>query len=181
MKKGLLVGLAIALMASTNAFAGHGHGHGPKHSGDGFSAGTLNGTYLFEASGFGNDGSPGEVGVLGTLTFDGTSAVTGNLTMTAADGGQFSCTQTIAGGTYSVTGTTPPGTGTMTLPMSGGGSVNFALVIPNPSGKWADALESDSTGGITGLPVTCGSATINTMVLKGHMRLVPQDNGDHED
>lgn len=166
MKKGLFVVLAMALMASSNAFA---HGGRKDGGGDPFS---LNGTYLFEASGYANLGSSGtpvqgEVGVLGTLIFAGTS-ITENLTMTAADGGQYSCNLTATGTYTPATSTTPSA---MNLPM-GSGSANFDLVIPNPSGKWADVLESDSTAP---LGVTCGTsptATVNSMVLKGHLRLI---------
>jgi len=164
MKKGLLVGLAIALMASTSGFA---HGHGPKH-GSGFSAGTLNGTYLFEASGFGNDGSPGEVGVLGTLTFDGTSAVKGDLTLSLADTSLGdTCNDTFTNGSYTVTGTSAPADGTMILPMSSTAtpptdSLTFALEIPSQSGKGAAVLETDVT--LSGVSIC--KESMRSLVLK---------------
>jgi hypothetical protein len=110
MKRGLPAAVTLALMTATPTFAAHRHtgsggfaNWGSDHSeGDdaSFSAATLTGIYLFEASGFMDDGAPGSVGVLGTLTFDGVSAVSGNLTLTAGDTGQWSCGGTFTNGTY---------------------------------------------------------------------------------
>lgn len=184
MKRGLLAGLGLALMMATPAFAGPRHAkHGvtawgveSSEAGDDgtFSAATLNGTYVFEASGFVNDGSPGSAVILGTLTFDGAGGVTGNLTMTAADGGQFSCANTFTtGGTYTLpTPASGPGLGTLVLPMTTG-SLNFNLLVPSPEGKRAEAVESD-----TGVPVAtfCTAPALNSIALKAHLTRVGGDD-----
>ncbi len=183
----LLAMLAVLLMGTSSAFAdhhSHSHGvtvwgHGDGWSGDGgFSAATLNGTYVFEASGFANHAGPGQVSLLGTLTFDGVSAVTGNFIVTAVDGGQFSCPDTFTtGGSYTVAASsTAPGLGTLILPFSGGsntGSINFGLLVARSDGNQADALETD-TGSLSGVSI-CG-LTITSMVLKGTLKAVPCNN-----
>ena len=126
-----------------------------------------------DASGFadvGSPGSPGEVGVLGMVTF-GTSP-TATLTMTVAGGKQASCTVTATPSYKSSTSTmeleslaTSP-----TAPPSSGGNLNFVLEILNPSGKWADALESDNS--LPGVSI-CGES-ISSTVLKGHLKLISQ-------
>ena len=120
--------------------------------------------------------------MLGTVILDGGGKITGgNLTMTVGDNGphQDSCTAAIpAGGSYVVNNTTP-GTGTMKLPVTSG-VVNFALVIPSYSGKRVDVLENDDNSKNPLGVIICGEK-ISSLVLKGHMQLVPQDNGDHED
>ena len=112
MKKIWLAGMAFALAVASPALAGTRtpqrqplERDGDDGGGDTFSAATLNGTYVFEASGFADDGKVGEVAVLGTLTFDGVGAVTGNLILTRGDNAQNSCADTFTtGGTYSFTG-----------------------------------------------------------------------------
>ena len=94
MKRGLLGAMALALITATPAFAGHGakHSHSVtswgSESGEGddgvFSLASLNGTYIFKASGSLNNGAAATADILGTLTFDGLGGVIGNLTMTAA-------------------------------------------------------------------------------------------------
>jgi len=114
--------------------------HGGSESGEGddgvFSLATLNGTYIFTASGSLNNGAAATADILGTLTFDGLGGVIGNLTMTAVDGGQFSCNNTFTvGGTYTLpTPVSGPGLGTMILPMTTG-SINFNLLVPSTEGK----------------------------------------------
>jgi len=146
MKRGLLGAMALALVTATPAFAGHGvkHSHSVtswgSDSGEGddgvFSLATLNGTYIFTASGSLNNGAAATADILGTLTFDGLGGVIGNLTMTAVDGGQFSCNNTFTvGGTYTLpTPVSGPGLGTMILPMTTG-SINFNLLVPSTEGK----------------------------------------------
>src|SRR5579863_7135048 len=109
MKKGLLAGIALALMAVTPAFAHSARVHSTavfgNEDGEGddgaFSLATLTGTYILQASGALNNGSAANADILGTLTFDGAGGVIGNLTMTASDGGQFSCNNMFTvGGSY---------------------------------------------------------------------------------
>ena len=190
MKRGLVVGMALALMTAPPAFAGTHHSrtgsggtaHWGSASGEGddgpFSAATLNGTYIFEASGFMNDGAPGSAVVLGTLTFDGVSAVTGNLTVTAGDSGQWSCSQAItSGGTYPLpTPVSGPGLGTLVLPGAGGGSINFNLLVPSTEGKTADAIGSDNAAPTAILCPTMPGLT--SMVLKGHLTRIGDGGGD---
>lgn len=172
MRKSWIAGLALALATASPAFAKGHHGNWGG-GGDSFGTGTLQGTYIFEASGFADDGNPGAAGILGTLTFDGKGGVTGDVTLTEADTAQNSCDDTISsGGSYSVNGgDTAPGTGTLTLPLTDG-SINFNLVIPSLSGKSALALESDKAE-LSGVKI-CGQ-TINTMVLKGHLKQIGCD------
>ncbi|MBF6569520.1 MAG: hypothetical protein IVW54_11680 [Candidatus Binataceae bacterium] len=182
-----IAGLALVLSAATPALAGHRMPHSVSNwsqedsSGSSFSAATLNGTYVFEASGFADDGKPGEVSVLGTLTFDGTSAVTGNLIFTRGDNAQYSCADTITtGGTYSFTGTgTAPGLYSMVIPLTGGnntGSLNFGLLVADSDGNRAKVIETDS-GSLVGV-VICGPPGITSMVLKGSLHALPDQSGD---
>lgn len=177
MKRALVAGIALALIAATPAFADH---HGKVHStaifgdesGEGddgtFSLATLSGTYIFQASGTLNNGSTATADILGTLTFDGAGGVIGNLTMTAADGGQFSCANMFTtGGSYTLPApASGPGLGTLVLPLTTG-SINFNLVVPTPDGKSADAIESDNSALVAG--TTFCTTTPKTMVLKGHL------------
>jgi len=189
MKRGLLVGMAMALMAATPAFARVHHrtrtGSGGEavwsatHSDEGddgvFSAATLNGTYIFEANGFMNDGAPGSVAVLGTLTFDGVGAVSGNLTMTAGDTGQWSCADTFTDGTYTLPApVSGPGLGTLVI-TAGGGTINFNTVVPSTEGRTGEAIESEN-----GPPtaILCpGVPALTSMVLKGHLTRVDGTGG----
>jgi hypothetical protein len=184
MKRGLIAGMALALMTSTPAFAGHHHtgsggtAHWASESSEGddgtFSAATLNGTYIFEANGFMNDGTPGSVALLGTLTFDGVGAVSGNLTMTAGDGGQFSCSNTFTGGTYTLpTPVSGPGLGTLVIPATSG-VINFNLLVPSPEGKRAEAIDSENTKPTA---VICTAPALSSMVLKGHLTRVGDGGG----
>jgi hypothetical protein len=174
MKKIWLAGMALALAVGSPARAGTRH-HSISHwsddggdGGDSFSASTLNGTYVFEASGFADDGKTGEVAVLGTLTFDGISAVAGNLILTRGDNAQNSCADTFTGGTYSFTGGPgAPGLFAMQIPMTTG-SINFGLLVPSLEGGEALAIESDN-GLLVGV-VVCSSPGITSMVLKGKLR-----------
>jgi len=185
MKGGLLAGMALVLMMATPAFAGHHHsgsggmskwGHDSGEGDDGsFSAATLNGSYLFEGNGFMNDGSAGSVAVLGTLAFDGVGVVTGNLTMTAGDGGQFSCANTFTTGTYTLpTPVSGPGLGTLVIP-AGTGVINFNLLVPSAEGRSADAIDSEN-----GPPtaILCGAPALTSMVLKGHLTRLGEGSGD---
>lgn len=183
MRKTWIAGLALILLAASPVWAGR-----PAHSlsdwsDDGgpddptFSTQTLAQTYVFDAHGFADDGKAGEVAVLGTLTFDGTSAVSGNLIFTRGDNAQFSCNDTFTTGTYSITQTSAPGLYNMTIPLTGGsstGSINFGLLVPDPDGDVAQAIETDN-GSIVGLKI-CGGANIVSMVLKGTLRAL--DSGD---
>ena len=180
MKRGLVAAIALALTVATPAFADH---HGKVHStsvfgdegGEGddgtFSLATLNGTYIFQASGTLNNGSTATADILGTLTFDGNGGVIGNLTMTAADGGQFSCGNMFtSGGSYTLPApASGPGLGTLVLPLTTG-SINFNLVVPSPDGKSADAIESDN-GALTAGTTFC-TTTPKTMALKGRLTRV---------
>jgi hypothetical protein len=177
MKKIWLAGMALALAVGSPALAGtrhHSVSHWSDDGGDGgggddsFSAATLNGTYVFEASGFADDTKPGEVAVLGTLTFDGIGAVSGNLILTRGDSAQNSCPDTFTTGTYSFTGgPSAPGLFTMQIPMTAG-SINFGLLVPSSDGGKALAIESDN-GLLVGVTV-CGVPGITSMVLKGKLR-----------
>ena len=178
--------MAFALALASPALAGtrhHSVSHWSDDGGDGggedtFSAATLNGTYVFEASGFADDGKAGEVAVLGTLTFDGVSAVTGNLILTRGDNAQNSCNDTFTtGGTYSFTGAPgTPGFFTMQIPATSG-SINFGLLVPSTEGNKALAIESDNT---TPLSITvCGAPVIVSMVLKGKLHRI--DDGGFGD
>lgn len=185
MKRQLVAGLALALITASPAFAGH---SGKVHStavfgdegGEGddgtFSLATLNGTYIFQASGSLNNGSVATADILGTLTFDGAGGVVGNLTMTAADGGQFSCGNMFSsGGSYTLPApASGPGLGTLVLPLTTG-SINFNLVVPSPDGRSADAIESDNGALVSG--TTFCTTTPKTMVLKGHLTRVGGDGG----
>jgi hypothetical protein len=173
--------MALALITATPAFAGHGakHSHSVtswgSESGEGddgvFSLATLNGTYVFKASGTLNNGAAATADILGTLTFDGLGGVIGNLTMTAADGGQFSCNNTFTvGGTYTLPApVSGPGLGTLVLPLTTG-SINFNLVVPSNDGKSADAIQSD-TGSLVAGTTFC-TTTPTTMALRGHLTRV---------
>lgn len=154
MKSLILAAMAIALLASTSAFAR-----------------PLKGTWVLELSGFdSNDGShSGEIGALGLVKFNSeTGTQTGNINFTSADSGgdQAACTETVSG-----TGqVASDGTGTLSLAFSGlgtsSGTMNFKLVRPSPGGNQVDLLQSDS--GTLSLTI-CGEP-INTIVLKGHLR-----------
>ena len=186
MKRGLLGAMALALITATPAFAGHGakHSHSVtswgSESGEGddgvFSLASLNGTYIFKASGSLNNGAAATADILGTLTFDGLGGVIGNLTMTAADGGQFSCNNTFtAGGTYTLPApVSGPGLATLVLPLTTG-SINFNLVVPSTDGKSADAIQSDNSTLLAG--TTFCTTTPTTMALKGHLTRVGGDGG----
>lgn len=175
----LLAALAALLIGTSPGFAHRDHsvadwGSGTGWSGDGgFSAATLTGTYVFQASGFADHSGPGQVSILGTLTFDGVSAVTGNLIVTAANSGQFSCADTFTtGGSYTITASsTAPGLGTMVIPLTTG-SINFALLVPRSFGNQANVLESDN-GALSGVSA-CG-LTLNSMALKGDLKWLPSD------
>ena|SRR5207245_5623646 len=177
MRKTWIAGLALILLAASPAWAGH-----RTHSlsdwsdddGDGdntLSVATLNGTYVFEASGFADDGKIGEVAVLGTLTFDGVSAVSGNLIFTRGDNAQFSCNDTFTTGTYSITSTGAPGFYDMMIPLTGGsntGAINFGLLVPDTNGDSARAIQTDN-GALVGLTI-CGAPGVTSLVLKGTLR-----------
>jgi len=183
MKKMWLAGMALALAVGSPALAGtrhHSISHWSEDGGDGggsFSAATLNGTYVFEASGFADDGKLGQVAVLGTLTFDGIGAVTGNLILTRGDNAQNSCADTFTtGATYSFTGGSgAPGLYTMHIPMTTG-SINFGLLVPSPEGSKALAIQSDN--GLLVSVVVCGSPGITSMVLKGKLHRIDGGSGD---
>lgn len=186
MKRGkLLAGVVLALAIATPAFAARhrtGTGGNAKwgnatwEGDDGvFSAATLTGTYIFEANGFMNDGFVGSVAVLGTLTFDGVGAVSGNLTMTAGDGGQFSCSNTFTNGTYTLPApVSGPGLGTLVIP-SGSGVINFNLIVPSTEGKRADAIDSENAKPTATI---CTAPALTSMVLKGHLTRVDDGGGD---
>lgn len=185
MHKTWIAGLALLLVSASPVFAGHARTHSLSDwadeggGDDTFSAGTLNGTYIFQATGFADDGKPGEVAVLGTLTFDGVSAVSGNLIFTRGDNAQFSCNDTFANGTYSITSATPPGMFNMMIPLTGGsstGSINFGLIVPSPDGIRAQAIETDN-GSLVGLTI-CGAPAVTSLVLKGSLRVVDDGGGD---
>jgi len=170
MKRVLLAGIVLALAVGSPALAfarHHSVTHWDDDGGGTFSAATLNGTYIFQGSGFADDGKAGEVAVLGTLTFDGVSAVTGNLILTHGNNSQNSCNDTFTTGTYSLTGGGgAPGQFTMQIPLTTG-SINFGLLVPDPEGRTALAIESDNGA----LDVTvCGSASIVSMSLKGKLK-----------
>jgi hypothetical protein len=175
MKKMWLAGMAFVLAVASPALAARHHSvtHWSDSGDDGggaFSAATLNGTYVFEASGFADDGKVGEVAVLGTLTFDGVGAVAGNLIVTHGNSSQNSCNDTFTTGIYSFTGgSSAPGLFTMQIPMSTG-SINFGLLVPSSEGSKADAIQSDN-GNLVGMTV-CGSSSITSMSLKGHLQLL---------
>jgi len=180
MRKSLIAGLALALAAASPAFAKGGHHHG--WGGGGGDQFQLEGTYVFEASGFANDngnsGNEGEVAALGYLTLDGGNITGGTLTLTTDDNEPqpFTCTEGVGtGGKYSVTGSSAPGTGTLTLVLgnSSSGTLNFQLIVPGPDGKVAQVLESDTT-----LSVSICGQSINSMVLKGHLRRVDEGHDD---
>ena len=192
MRKGWILGLGLLLAASGPALASsrpHSvstwEGDDQGGSDGSFSAATLTGTYEFEASGFADDGKPGEVTVLGTLAFDGTSAVTGNLIFTRGDTAQWSCADAFTTGTYTVTpGTTAPGLGTLQFPLTGGGNagvINFGLLVPSAEGKKAQVIETDSGNfGQTTPPIPaltiCGAPNITSMVLKGSLHRLGGDD-----
>jgi hypothetical protein len=177
--------MALMLAMASPALAGGRH-HSVTRWGDGgddggggdtFSAATLNGTYVFEASGFADDGKVGEVAVLGTLTFDGVGAVAGNLIVTHGNSSQNSCNDTFTGGTYSLTGGPgAPGLYTMQIPLSTG-VINFGLLVPSAEGRGALAIESDN-GALVSV-TACGSLGITSMSLKGKLR--PLDGGGSGD
>jgi hypothetical protein len=193
MRKTWIAGLALALATASPAFAGHhGRGHhsvsnwegGDGGGGDGtFSAATLNGTYVFEGTGFADDGAPGEVSVLGTLSFDGSSVVSGNLIFTRADKSQLSCNDTfgpspLTPGSYSLQSAGPPGTYSMQIPLASPstGSLNFGILVPSPDGKRGDVIETDN-GSLTAM--ICDNTALKSMVLKGHLKRI-EDEGDDD-
>ena len=186
MKRIWLAGMALALAVGSPALAFARHhsvtkwDDGGGAGGGSFSAATLNGTYIFQGSGFADDGKAGEVAVLGTLTFDGVSAVAGNLILTHGDSSQNSCNDTFTAGTYSFTGGSgAPGQFTMQIPFSTG-NINFGLLVPDPEGHSALAIQSDN-GTLAGVTV-CGSASITSMSLKGKLKRLDEgfggDGGD---
>jgi hypothetical protein len=200
-KQTWIAGLALTLAAASPALAGS-HRSSSHHStsswsdasdgDDTFSLGTLNGQYVFEASGFADDSKPGEISVLGTLTFDGNGNVTnGNLIMTHGNSVQASCSDTFdIGGTGGV----PSGSGTYTFNNPGGtpglysmvlpifntstqtGSLNFGILIPSPEGGSAKVIETDN-GSLTNVQI-CGTP-ITALDLKGSLRPVHGGGGDH--
>jgi hypothetical protein len=178
MRKTWIAGLALILLAASPALAGRARTHSLSDWSDDdgggdntFSVATLNGTYVLEASGFADDGKTGEVAVLGTLTFDGVSAVAGNLIFTRGDNAQFSCNDTFTTGTYSITSTSAPGLYNMMIPLTGGsntGAINFGLLVPDTSGDRVRAIETDN-GALVGLTI-CGAPGVTSLVLKGTLR-----------
>jgi hypothetical protein len=185
MKRGILAGLVLALVSAPPAFAAHrrtgtggqAHWSSDSHSGDDgqFSPATLTGTYLFQASGFMNDGAPGSAAVLGTLTFDGVGAVTGNLTITAGDTGQWSCADTFTTGTFTLpTPTSGPGLGTLVIPTSTG-VIDFNLLVPSPDGSKAQVIESDN-GAPTAI-LCSGVPALTSLVMTGHLTRIGGDGG----
>jgi len=183
--KCLAAGLLLAIATTSNAFAGHHHNFGPPTTwkgggcwnGDGgFSAATLNGSYVFEATGYATNGTgDGQLSILGTLTFDGVSAVTENLIVTASDGSQFSCALTATTGSYTIaSSSSAPGLGTLNLPTTDG-SINFAVLVPRSAGVTADVIESD--GSFTGVSI-CSFNPV-AMVLRGNLKALP--DGDWTD
>ncbi len=183
MKKILVAGMALVLAVASPALAARRH-HSVTHwSDDGdddgggtFSTATLTGTYVFAASGFADDGKPGEVDVLGTLTFDGTSAVTGNLILSHGNSSQDSCNDTFTTGTYSLTDAGPPGLYTMKIPLNSG-SINFGLLVPREEGSKALAIESDA-GALNVKPCST-SSTIVSMSLKGKLHRLDDGGFGH--
>lgn len=185
MRKTWLMGLVLILFAASPALAGHSRTHSlsewSDESGgdDTFSAATLNGTYVFQASGFADDGKTGEVAVLGTLTFDGVGAVSGNLLFTRGDNAQASCNDTFTTGTYSITSAAGPGLFNMMIPLTGGssaGSINFGLLVPSPDGNRAQAIQNDN-GTLMGLTI-CSAPGITSLVLKGSLKALGDGGGD---
>ncbi|HKV54272.1 MAG TPA: hypothetical protein VJN94_06485 [Candidatus Binataceae bacterium] len=203
MKKLLLAGLVLAMAGATPAFA---HSSGHPHSvsewlkgwgdfgfwpdDDQFSNATLQGTYVFQASGFADDGKPGEAAVLGTLTFTPngdttTGTVLGSLVLTRGDNAQFSCADNFTDpstppiGSYTLTSdpTAAPGLFSMTIPLTGSssGTLNFGLLVPRPEGPNARVIETDS--GTLSLKL-CGGNTIVGLVLKGSLHRLDDSSGD---
>jgi hypothetical protein len=199
-----IAGLALALATTSPAFAGQkgGKSHSTSSWGDegegddSFSLGTLNGTYVFQASGFADDGKVGEVAVLGTLTFDGAGGVAnGNLIVTHGNNVQASCSDTfdIAGagglpvgnGTYTFNnpgGT--PGLFSMVLPLVpnpaaippvvNSGSLNFGILVPSADGHNGKVIETDN-GSLSGVSI-CGMA-ITSLDLKGSLKALNGGGG----
>ncbi len=179
MKKMWIAGMAFVLAVALPSVARARH-HSVTHwsdddGGGSFSAATLTGTYVFEVNGFADDGKPGEVAVLGTLTFDGTSAVTGNLILSHGNNSQDACNDTFTTGTYSLTSAGPPGFYAMKIPMNSG-SINFGLLVPRADGNKALAIEADA-GALSVNPCST-SSTIVSMSLKGKLRRLDEDSDD---
>jgi hypothetical protein len=200
MRKTWIAGLALALATASPALAAHHHG-ASHHStsnwsddggGGSFSAGTLNGMYVFEGAGFADDGKPGEVAVLGTLTFDGAGGVGGNLIFTRGDNAQFSCNDTFSGnatpssttGSYALQSSGPPGTYTMQIPLvptgtpatNSAGTINFGILVPSQEGKRGDVIETDS-GSLKGV-IICDGNNVTSMTLKGHLKQLEEGGND---
>jgi hypothetical protein len=204
-QKTWVAGLALALATASPALAGH-HG-GKSHStssweedegggDDSFSLGTLNGTYVFEASGFADDGKAGEVSVLGTLTFDGAGGVpNGNLIVTHGNNVQASCSDSfdivgaggfpIGNGTYTFNnpgGT--PGLFSMVLPLVGNpsatppvlntGSLSFGILVPSADGHHGKVIETDNG---TLASVSICNVPISSMDLKGSLKALNGGGG----
>jgi hypothetical protein len=199
MRKTWIAGLALALATASPAVAArHGSDHhstsewGNCDSGGSFSTATLSGTYEFEGTGFADDGAPGQVSILGTLTFDGTSVVSGNLIFTRADKTQLSCNDTfgpspLTPGSYSLSSSGPVGLYTMTIPLvadtsasppanASSGTINFGILVPSPDGKGGNVIETDS-GSLTA--TICDNTVIKSIVLRGHLRQL--QSGQHDD
>ncbi|HVC43964.1 MAG TPA: hypothetical protein VND20_04045 [Candidatus Binataceae bacterium] len=185
MKRGILAGLVIALITASPAFAAHHRtgsggmaqwGSDSQEGDDGsFSPATLTGTYIFEANGFMNDGAQGSAAVLGTLTFDGVGVVSGNLTITAGDTGQWSCADTFTAGSYTLpTPVSGPGLGTLVIPAVTG-SINFNLIVPSPDGSSAHVI--DSVNGPPSAILCTGVPALTSLVLTGHLSRVSGGGG----
>jgi hypothetical protein len=202
-----VAGLALAVATASPALADH-HGKGHAHStsswsdddegDDSFSLSTLNGTYVFSASGFADDGKAGEVSVLGTLSFDGAGKVSnGNLIITHGNSMQSSCSDTFdvggAGGAPTGNGTYAfnnpggtPGLYSMILPLIpnpsatppvvNAGQLNFGILVPSPDGHNAKVIQTDNAS----LTVTiCGTTTITSTDLTGSLKALDGDgHGD---
>ncbi len=206
--KAWITGLALTVVMASPALAGH-RQSGKAHStsswetdGDGddsFSLSTLNGQYVFEASGFADDSKPGEISILGTLTFDGKGNVSnGNLIMTHGNTVQASCSDSFdvagAGGTPTGTGTYTfnnpggtPGLYSMVLPLVpnpsaspvpvvNAGSLNFGILVPSPEGGAARVIQTDN-GTLSGVQI-CGTA-ISSLDLKGSLKPLHSGGWDH--
>jgi hypothetical protein len=197
MKHAWLAGIALAIATASPALAHHGAAHSDsswedQDDGDyNFSLGTLNGPYVFQATGFADDGKPGELSFLGTITFDGNGGVTdANLIMTHGDSVQASCSDIfdiiatppapVGNGSYTFNnpgGT--PGQYSMVLPLVpnpsaspavvNAGSLNFGILVSDPSGNSGNVIETDN-GTLSGVQV-CG-VTINSLDLKGTLTRV---------
>src|SRR5271167_3450523 len=134
--------MALAAMTCTILIAGCGSGGGPAiPNNQGFTNGSLNGTYIFTSQGVDESGAP--LFIAGALVSNGTTIQQGG-TMDVVDPEVTSppYAQPITSGNYSIS---PDGRGKISL-TSSVGSFTFDVVLSSPQHGLVSEFDSNGTG-----------------------------------